>query len=186
MDQFFGTLSATSQSTPKPRDSSTSQDQAEGPGSDHDTRGERASFGSLDESYEQHVSGDSGIDIFRRELDSELKSGDSAYFSALSSRVDQIGRRAQDLVEKINERRATDQEIMNDFQEKLTKKVSEVCQQVKEQMFSSYEANGRLMESRLLELSEVLGRSSQLITDLQGASQTLAAINKGLCKTSEH
>ncbi|KAG5832836.1 synaptonemal complex central element protein 2 isoform X2 [Anguilla anguilla] len=185
MAEFFGMLGSTSQSTPKPRDTSTSQAQAEGPSSDLDSRGESGSFGSLDESYEQHVSDDSGIGVCRRELDAELKGGDSAYFSALSSRVDQIGRRAQDLVEKINKRRATDQEVMHDFQEKLTKKVSEVCQQVKEQMFSSYEANGRLMESRLLELSEVLGRSSQLIADLQGASQTLAAINKGLCKTPE-
>ncbi|KAJ8254522.1 hypothetical protein COCON_G00211340 [Conger conger] len=185
MDQFFGILGPNAQSTPKPRDGSKTQGQTEGPGPDHDSRGERTSVGSQDESFEQHVSDDSGIGIFARDLEGELKSGDSAYFSALSSRVDQIGRRVQDLVEKINDRRATDQEIVNDFQDKLTKKVSEVCQQVKEQMFGTYEANGRLIESRLQEISEVLGRSSQLISELQGASQILAAINKGLCKTPE-
>ncbi|KAG9343955.1 hypothetical protein JZ751_013344 [Albula glossodonta] len=185
MDQFFGKLGCTSQSTPKPKESATAQAREEGPGPDHDMSDERASFTSLDESYEQHGNDDSGISMFRREADSEQRSGDSAYFSSLSSRVDQIGRRAQDLVEKINESRAADQEIMNEFQDKLTKKVSEVCQQVREQMFSSYEATGRLMESRLLELSEVLGRSSQLIAELQSASHTLAAINKGLCKTAE-
>ncbi|KAJ8404155.1 hypothetical protein AAFF_G00339280 [Aldrovandia affinis] len=183
MDQFFVNLGSTSQSTPKPKDNSTSQDHNAGPDPDLDATAERSTFGSLDGSYEQQVSDDSGIGGLRSEPDGDLRSEDSAYFSGLGTRVDEIGRRAQHLVETINVSRATDQEIMDDFQERLNKKVNEVCQQVREQVFSGYEINNHLMESRLRELSEVLGRSSQLIAELQAASRTLAAINKGLCKT---
>lgn len=58
-----------------------------------------------------------------------------------------------------------------------------MCQQVKEQMFEYYEKHSRGMETKLTELTEVLERSSQLSMELQGASQTLAAINKGLQQT---
>lgn len=64
--------------------------------------------------------------------------------------------------------------------------VREVCQQVKEQMYSSYEEHGRWMEANLQELSEVLERSSQLSMELQGASQTLSAINNSLQQTAEN
>lgn len=47
-------------------------------------------------------------------------------------------------------------------------------------MFEYYERNSRGMEMKLTELTEVLEHSSQLSMELQGASQTLAAINKGL------
>lgn len=61
--------------------------------------------------------------------------------------------------------------------------VSEMCQQVKEQMFEYYEKHSQEMEMKLTELTEVLERSSQLGMELQRASQTLAAINKGLQQT---
>lgn len=63
--------------------------------------------------------------------------------------------------------------------------VSEVCQQVQGQMFSTYEENSRLMEDRLRELSEVLDQSSQLSAELQSASLTLVAISKGLQRPPE-
>lgn len=58
-----------------------------------------------------------------------------------------------------------------------------MCQQVREQMFEYYEKHTREMDTKLTELTEVLERSSQLSLELQGASQTLAAINKGLQQT---
>lgn len=54
---------------------------------------------------------------------------------------------------------------------------------MKEQMFEYYEKHSRGMETKLAELTEVLERSSQLGTELQEASQTLAAINKLLQQT---
>lgn len=67
----------------------------------------------------------------------------------------------------------------------LSVQVSEMCQQVKEQMFEYYEQHSQGMEASITELSEVLERSSQLSMELQGASQTLAAINKGLQHSTE-
>ncbi|XP_036379678.1 synaptonemal complex central element protein 2, partial [Megalops cyprinoides] len=130
-------------------------------------------------------SDDSGIDTSRSDAESDVASDDPVHLPAISLRINEIGKKAQDLVEKINEHRAMDQEIMNTFQDKLTQKVAEVCQRVKEQMFSSYEGNSRVIESRLVELSAVLERSSQLISELQDASQTLAAINMGLRQLPE-
>uniref|UniRef100_A0A8C7FQ28 Synaptonemal complex central element protein 2 n=1 Tax=Oncorhynchus kisutch TaxID=8019 RepID=A0A8C7FQ28_ONCKI len=135
---------------------------------------------------------DSGIDISnisnRRNVhnstSSELPGEETT--TVLSSTIEEIGKKAQDLIERINQSRAMDQEIMTTFENKLMNKVSEVCQQVKEQMFSSYEEHGCGMEANLQELSEVLERSSQLSMELQGASQTLSAINNSLQQTAEN
>ncbi|XP_067089763.1 synaptonemal complex central element protein 2 [Osmerus mordax] len=145
------------------------------PGIEHDLSGDDTLSFDLDESHEQQ-SEDSGANmsiISDREESSQLT-------FTLNSRIEEIGMRAQNLVERINQSRATDQEIMTSFENKLMSKVSEVCLQVKEQMFRSYDEHGRVMEGRLKELSEVLARSSQLSTELQGASHTLTAINMGL------
>ena len=58
--------------------------------------------------------------------------------------------------------------------------VGDVCQQVKEQLFSSYEEQGQSLEQQLQELSRVLERSSSLSTELQDVSATLSVINTGL------
>ncbi|XP_023692017.2 synaptonemal complex central element protein 2 isoform X3 [Paramormyrops kingsleyae] len=116
---------------------------------------------------------------------SSFLSLDESHDQKTSSRIDEMGKKTQDLIEKINESRAVDQEIMNSFQEKLMDKVSEVCQQVQGQMFSTYEENSRLMEDRLRELSEVLDQSSRLSAELQSASLTLVAISKGLQRPPE-
>lgn len=40
-----------------------------------------------------------------------------------NARIDEIGKKAQDLIERINQSRAMDQKLMNSFEEKLMKKV---------------------------------------------------------------
>uniref|UniRef100_A0A8C7VQS7 Synaptonemal complex central element protein 2 n=1 Tax=Oncorhynchus mykiss TaxID=8022 RepID=A0A8C7VQS7_ONCMY len=164
---FFGKPAPTFQSTPKPG---------------HHPSSPKVNEGKYD-------CPDSGIDISnisnRRNVhnstSSELPGEETT--TVLSST---IGKKAQDLIERINQSRAMDQEIMTTFENKLMNKVSEVCQQVKEQMFSSYEEHGCGMEANLKELSEVLERSSQLSMELQGASQTLSAINNSLQQTAEN
>ena len=41
----------------------------------------------------------------------------------LNSKIEEIGRRAQNLVERVNQSRTTDQEIMTSFENKLMSKV---------------------------------------------------------------
>lgn len=43
-----------------------------------------------------------------------------------NTRIDEIGKKAQDLIERINQSRAMDQKLMNSFEEKLMKKVLDV------------------------------------------------------------
>ncbi|KAM4635534.1 synaptonemal complex central element protein 2 [Polymixia lowei] len=100
---------------------------------------------------------------------------------AVSSKIEEIEKRTQDLIEWINRSRTADQEIITGFENKLL--MSQACQQVREQMFASYEEHGHGMEDGLQELSEVLERSSQLSSELEDASQTLSAINTGLLQT---
>ncbi len=45
------------------------------------------------------------------------------WISFCSSSIDDISRRVQDLVEKINDSRTSDQKVMDSFQEKLVDKV---------------------------------------------------------------
>ncbi|XP_051572801.1 uncharacterized protein LOC127451854 isoform X1 [Myxocyprinus asiaticus] len=149
--------------------------------------GEALSFVSLDDSIEPQ-SEDSGIGISKTSTRNSMANNtmeDVGLLSPTSSSIDEIGKKAQDLIERINERRAMDQHVMDSFEEKLIKKVREMCQQVKEQMFVFYEQHSQGMEASISELSEVLERSSQLSMELQGASQTLAAINKGLQHSTE-
>lgn len=63
--------------------------------------------------------------------------------------------------------------------------VSEMCQQVREQMFDYYEQHSQGIQAIITELSEVLEKSSQLSMELQEASQTLNAINKNLQHVTE-
>ncbi|KAI7803681.1 synaptonemal complex central element protein 2 [Triplophysa rosa] len=149
--------------------------------------GETLSFVKLDESIEQQ-SEDSGICVSKSPTRSSPDQSTVEHDSVLSltnSRIEDIGKRAQDLIERINERRAMDQPVMNSFEEQLTKKVSEMCQQVREQMFDYYEQRGQGIQAIISELSEVLEKSSQFSMELQEASQTLKAVNKTLQHVTE-
>ncbi|TSK87518.1 Synaptonemal complex central element protein 2 [Bagarius yarrelli] len=125
---------------------------------------------------------DSGINVSYRS--SPVNEVEEAAASGGNARIDEIGKKTQDLIERINQSRTMDQNLLNSFEEKLMNKVSEMCQLVREQMFEYYEKHSRGMETKLTELTEVLERSNRLSMELQEASQTLAVINKGLQQTS--
>uniref|UniRef100_UPI0037E96226 synaptonemal complex central element protein 2 n=1 Tax=Semicossyphus pulcher TaxID=241346 RepID=UPI0037E96226 len=97
-----------------------------------------------------------------------------------SSSIDDISRRVQDLIEKINESRTSDQKVMDTFQDKLVQKVTEMFQQMKEHMYTVYEDNSNVMQVKLQELSEVLESCTKLNKELLEASQALASLREGL------
>ncbi|XP_037546452.1 synaptonemal complex central element protein 2 [Nematolebias whitei] len=97
-----------------------------------------------------------------------------------SPSIDDISRRAQEMVEKINHRRASDQSMMDSFQEKLIEKVTEMCQQMKGHMYTVYEGNSDDMQVKLQELSEVLDSCTKLNHELLEASQALACLREDL------
>ncbi|CAL8270743.1 unnamed protein product [Lota lota] len=192
---FPGKLAPICQSTPKPGGFNLLvQQAAEDRSINHATVEKSLSFVTFDDGDHVMPSEDSGI---RLDISSITQQGDSPFrkkpklgdpqtacssssSSLPGSNVEDIGRRAQELVERINQSRDQDQEIICHFQNQLLSKVGDVCQQVKEQLFSSYEEQGRGMEAQLQELSCVLERSSQLSSELQEVSATLSVINTGL------
>ncbi|XP_042341156.1 synaptonemal complex central element protein 2 [Plectropomus leopardus] len=97
-----------------------------------------------------------------------------------SSSIDDISRRAQELVKRINDSRTSDQKVFDSFQEKSVEKVTEMCQQMKEHMYTCYEENSNGMQEKLQELSEVLGQCSKLCSELLDASQALESLRGGL------
>ncbi|XP_070710438.1 synaptonemal complex central element protein 2 [Pempheris klunzingeri] len=104
-----------------------------------------------------------------------------------SSSIDDISRRVQDLVEKINDSRTSDQKVMDSFQEKLVQKVTEMYQQMKEHMYTVYEENSNEMQVKLQELAEVLESCTKLHKELMDANRALAGLREGLAisQTSE-
>ncbi|KAM4750209.1 synaptonemal complex central element protein 2 [Anableps anableps] len=97
-----------------------------------------------------------------------------------NSYIDDISKKAQEMVEKINHERTRDQEMMDSFQKKLTEKVTEMCQLMKEHMYTIYERNSNEIQVKLQELSEVLENCSKLNHELLEASQALACLRDGL------
>uniref|UniRef100_A0A8C5G0D6 Synaptonemal complex central element protein 2 n=1 Tax=Gouania willdenowi TaxID=441366 RepID=A0A8C5G0D6_GOUWI len=100
--------------------------------------------------------------------------------SCYSSIINNISSRAQDLVEKINDRRAKDLTELESFQEQLVDKVNEMCRQMKENMYAAYEHNSDEMQVKLQELSEVLERCTKCNSDLTEARRSLSCLNEGL------
>uniref|UniRef100_A0A3Q0RJE2 Synaptonemal complex central element protein 2 n=1 Tax=Amphilophus citrinellus TaxID=61819 RepID=A0A3Q0RJE2_AMPCI len=102
-----------------------------------------------------------------------------------SSGIDDISKRAQELVEKINHNRTSDQNMIDSFQEMLIEKVTEMCQQMKEHMYTVYEENSDNMQVKLQELSEVLESCTKLSHELLEASRALASLREGLAISQE-
>ncbi|XP_066566478.1 synaptonemal complex central element protein 2 [Amia ocellicauda] len=180
MDTFlFGKSASDSPSTPKQSDQTQGQGLDEGFGTDSHTPAEGSTFISMDEGLKQQTS--EPPDFEASSSDAEQPPNEpSMYVSPVDSRMEEIGKKAQDLIEKIYENRRVGEDCMSSFQDQLMTKVKDLCRQVNEHMFAVYEENSKLIEEKLQELSEVLQRCSLLNADLQRASQTLVAINKGL------
>ncbi|XP_054460718.1 synaptonemal complex central element protein 2 [Anoplopoma fimbria] len=161
MDFFFDdvTLPSTSQSTANDGQEHVTPEEALHMIEDTDSSRGKSSSMSMTESQEHHT----------------------------SSSIDDISRRVQELVEKINDSRTTDQKVLDSFQEKLVEKVTEMCQQMKEHMYTIYEDNSNEMQVKLQELSEVLESCTKLNSELLEASQALASLRGGLAisQTSE-
>ncbi|KAK5866436.1 hypothetical protein PBY51_020627 [Eleginops maclovinus] len=104
-----------------------------------------------------------------------------------SLRVTDISSRVQELVEKINNSRTRDQKVMDSFQDKLVEQVTEMCQQMKGQLFTVYEENSNEMQVKLMELSQVLESCTKLNSELKEASHALAGLRGALAinQTSE-
>lgn len=90
--------------------------------------------------------------------------------------IEEISNKVEDLVERINTSRASDQQVTDIFQQQLLEKVSEIYQQLKEQLYTVYDDNSNKMQEKLRELSQVLENCSRLNHELVEATQALACL----------
>ncbi|XP_029015089.1 synaptonemal complex central element protein 2 [Betta splendens] len=110
----------------------------------------------------------------------ELQGQCSRYRITCSSKIEVISRTVQELVQQINSSRASNEKVMDDFQEKLVAKVTEKCQLLKERMYMVYENNSNEMEVKMQELYEVLERCTKINNELLEANRALASLREGL------
>ncbi|XP_077426215.1 synaptonemal complex central element protein 2 [Vanacampus margaritifer] len=97
-----------------------------------------------------------------------------------NSSSNDITRRAQELVEKIHNRRTSDEKEIESFQHSMMDKVTEVCQQMKQDLYKVYEENNGEMQVKLMELNNVLDTCTKLHSELLEASQVLASLRDNL------
>uniref|UniRef100_A0A8C5LP08 Uncharacterized protein n=1 Tax=Leptobrachium leishanense TaxID=445787 RepID=A0A8C5LP08_9ANUR len=82
----------------------------------------------------------------------------SKHGAALETTLQSLQNRAQGLIDKINEERAKDQELMKSFNESLSMKVSEISQRLEDRMYNLYNQHNQLLQERMQELPEVIER----------------------------
>uniref|UniRef100_A0A669D6E1 Synaptonemal complex central element protein 2 n=1 Tax=Oreochromis niloticus TaxID=8128 RepID=A0A669D6E1_ORENI len=105
--------------------------------------------------------------------------GFNLIYICCSSRTDDISRKAQESVEKINQSRISNQKMIDSFQEKLVEKVTDLCMQMKEHMYKVYEENSDKMQVNLQELQEVLESCTKFSHELLEANRALACLREG-------
>ncbi|XP_029440880.1 synaptonemal complex central element protein 2-like isoform X2 [Rhinatrema bivittatum] len=107
------------------------------------------------------------------------------YFALLDSNLQALQNRAQELIDKVNEKRKEDQTLLSNLKESLMVKVSNFSHTLEEQMYQVYDHHNRLLQDKLQEFMEIIERISQLEAELKQVCQTVATVYKDLCVQPE-
>ncbi|XP_037361830.1 synaptonemal complex central element protein 2 isoform X2 [Talpa occidentalis] len=118
-----------------------------------------------------------------RQLMLEGKSG--PYFSSLDSSIDMLKRRAQELIENINESRQKDHALMTNFRDSLKIKVSDLTEKLEERMYQIYNHHNKIIQEKLQEFTQKMAKISNLETELKQACHTVETVYKDLCLQPE-
>ncbi|XP_014349496.1 synaptonemal complex central element protein 2 [Latimeria chalumnae] len=114
-----------------------------------------------------------------------LDSKSSNYFTALDSSIEGLQKRAQQLIDEINESRKKDHTLMNNLRDRLLMKVSELIQKLEEGIYEIYDHHNKMMQDKLQELTEIMGRIGQLEIELKQVCRTVVTVYKDLCVQPE-
>ncbi|VFV39495.1 synaptonemal complex central [Lynx pardinus] len=109
----------------------------------------------------------------------EGKSG--PYFSSLDSSIDILKKRAQDLIENINESRQKDHALMTNFRDSLKIKVSDLTEKLEERMYQIYNHHNKIIQEKLQEFTQKMAKISHLETELKQVCHTVETVYKDLC-----
>ncbi|XP_068392957.1 synaptonemal complex central element protein 2 isoform X3 [Eschrichtius robustus] len=113
----------------------------------------------------------------------EGKSG--PYFSSLDSSIDILKKRAQELIENINESRQKDHALMTNFRDSLRIKVSDLTEKLEERMYQIYNHHNKIIQEKLQEFTQKMAKISHLETELKEVCHTVETVYKDLCGQPE-
>ncbi|XP_030052863.1 synaptonemal complex central element protein 2 [Microcaecilia unicolor] len=130
----------------------------------------------------------SGLSLSTSYADTEMAPLDGKsenYFALLDSHLQCLQNRAQELIDKVNEKRKEDQTLLNNLKESLMVKVSDLTQTLEDQMYQIYDHHNRLLQDKLQEFLEIMERISKLEAELIQVCQTVVTVYKDLCVQPE-
>ncbi|KAI4569347.1 hypothetical protein MJG53_007091 [Ovis ammon polii x Ovis aries] len=113
----------------------------------------------------------------------EGKSG--SCFSSLDSSIDILKKRAQELIENINESRQKDHALMTNFRDSLKIKVSDLTEKLEERMYQIYNHHNKIIQEKLQEFTQKMAKISHLETELKQVCHTVETVYKDLCVQPE-
>ncbi|KAI5935567.1 Synaptonemal complex central element protein 2 [Manis javanica] len=113
----------------------------------------------------------------------EGKSG--PYFSSLDLSIDTLKKRAQELIENINEGRQKDYAFMTNFRDSLKIKVSDLTEKLEERMHQTYNDHNKIIQEKLQEFTQKMANISHLETELKQVCHTVESVYKDLCVQPE-
>ncbi|XP_024623124.1 synaptonemal complex central element protein 2 [Neophocaena asiaeorientalis asiaeorientalis] len=113
----------------------------------------------------------------------EGKSG--PYFSSLDSSIDILKKRAQELIENINESRQKDHALMTNFRDSLRIKVSDLTEKLEERMYQIYNHHNKIIQEKLQEFTQKMAKISHLETELKEVCHSVETMYKDLCGQPE-
>ncbi|KAM7241845.1 hypothetical protein CapIbe_006316 [Capra ibex] len=113
----------------------------------------------------------------------EGKSG--SCFSSLDSSINILKKRAQELIENINESRQKDHALMTNFRDSLKIKVSDLTEKLEERMYQIYNHHNKIIQEKLQEFTQKMAKISHLETELKQVCHTVETVYKDLCVQPE-
>ncbi|XP_007469181.1 PREDICTED: synaptonemal complex central element protein 2 [Lipotes vexillifer] len=113
----------------------------------------------------------------------EGKSG--PYFSSLDSSINILKKRAQELIENINESRQKDHALMTNFRDSLRIKVSDLTEKLEERMYQIYNHHNKIIQEKLQEFTQKMAKISHLETELKEVCHSVETVYKDLCGQPE-
>uniref|UniRef100_A0A452FS75 Synaptonemal complex central element protein 2 n=1 Tax=Capra hircus TaxID=9925 RepID=A0A452FS75_CAPHI len=121
--------------------------------------------------------------VHRLSCSTERKSG--SCFSSLDSSIDILKKRAQELIENINESRQKDHALMTNFRDSLKIKVSDLTEKLEERMYQIYNHHNKIIQEKLQEFTQKMAKISHLETELKQVCHTVETVYKDLCVQPE-
>ncbi|XP_037674003.1 synaptonemal complex central element protein 2 isoform X3 [Choloepus didactylus] len=99
--------------------------------------------------------------------------------------IDILKKRAQELIENINESRQKDHALMTNFRDSLKIKVSDLAEKLEERMYQLYNHHNQIIQEKLQEFTQKMGKITHLETELKQVCHSVETVYKDLCVQHE-